>query len=118
TDTVPRSKGNSGLEGSSKTEFAEEGGDKATSGNTDTYVQEFKKYKEPTPAGNQLNHAAEMNVQMRPESEIYDKVKIAFEGKRQAKSDLPPWENKDDATNNREAKQQTPRSNVKEAELL
>lgn len=119
TDVVPRSKGDSGLKGSSKTEFCEEEGNKATSGKPDSYVQEFKEYKDPTPAGNELNHAAKSGVQLRPESEIYDKVKIAFEQKREAKSDLTPWEkNKDGATNNREAGSQTPQSNQKEAELL
>ena len=54
---VPRSKNNSGLEGSDPTSFAEEKADDATSGSENNYVQTWEKSEKPTPAGNEMNHA-------------------------------------------------------------
>jgi hypothetical protein len=57
TDVVPRSKNNSGLDGSDSTNFAEEGANAATSGNENSYVQNWDSPEKPTPAGNENNHA-------------------------------------------------------------
>ena len=103
-ENIPRSSGNSGLEGSKKTDFEDEHGDDATSGNPDSYVQKFTDSEKPAPAGSESNRAAESNVTLRPESEIYQKVKVAAaededdkeekseEKDEKSKSDkMPPW---------------------------
>ena len=89
SDTVPRSKGNSGLEGRESTTFEAEEADKATSGNPDSYVQDFTPAKDPEKAGSEMNHAAQRDVKFKSESEMYQNLTTA--GK------LPPWlENKDE----------------------
>lgn len=97
-DGIPRSKKNSGLEGSSKTTFDEEKANKATSGNPDTYVQDLYDQTDPTPAGNADNHAtagantasASDGLRVESESTIYQKIKIAEEEKKDGKP-MPPW---------------------------
>lgn len=56
---IPRSKGDSGITGWEKTDFAEEGANKLTSGNPDTYVQSVQENVEPASAGTAENHVAE-----------------------------------------------------------
>lgn len=56
---VPRSKGNSGMEGQDKTDFEDELADDATSGNPDSYVQDFTPSEKASPAGSKENHCAE-----------------------------------------------------------
>ena len=95
TKVVPRSKNNSGLEGGSKTSFEDESGDKATSGNQDTYVQNFTSSEKPAKAGNKENHTAGSDVEIKPAELIYSKIKIAKEnGENEDKK-----EEKDDAKN-------------------
>ena len=84
TDVVPRSKGNSGLKGSTKTTYEDESGDKQTSGNPDTYVQTVEKSQKPASAGSEENHAtAGSEIKIKSEQEIYQNLKLS--GK------LPPW---------------------------
>ena len=58
TDVVPRSTGNSGLDGQKATNFNPEKADKLTSGNPDTYYQKLNETIKPTPASNKDNHVA------------------------------------------------------------
>lgn len=55
---VPRSKGDSGISGCEKTTFEKEKGEDITSGNPDSYFQDFTPSEKPTPAGNKENHTA------------------------------------------------------------
>lgn len=58
TDVVPRSTGNSGLDGQKATNFNPEKADKLTSGNPDTYYQKLNETIKPTPASSKDNHVA------------------------------------------------------------
>lgn len=55
---VPRSKGDSGVDGQPKTSFEKEVADDSTSGNPDDYVQTYQENVKPTPAGKAGNHVA------------------------------------------------------------
>ncbi len=55
TEVVPRDGSGDGLGGKSVS-FEKEKGEDVTSGNPDTYVQDFQKNEKPTPAGNEDNH--------------------------------------------------------------
>ncbi len=77
TDVVPRSKSNSGLKGSNKTDFEVEEADKATSGNPDSYVQDFTKSEKPAAAGSEANHAAGTEIEIRSDQEIYENLKLS-----------------------------------------
>jgi len=63
TDVVPRSKKNSGLEGSDSTTFADEKANDATSGKENSYVQKFTPSTKPAPAGKEDNHAVAAEVE-------------------------------------------------------
>jgi len=76
SDAVPRSTGNSGLEGSKGTTFEKEEGDSATSGKPDTYVQKFTPSEKPAAAGTEANHAAGTEVQFRSAAEIYQNLNL------------------------------------------
>ncbi|MFW5852898.1 MAG: hypothetical protein ACOCUR_02615, partial [Nanoarchaeota archaeon] len=77
SDKVPRSKNNSGLQGKEKTTFEKENADKATSGNPDTYVQDFQDSEKPAPAGKENNHTAGSEIEIRPEAQIYENLKLS-----------------------------------------
>lgn len=102
-DGIPRSTGNSGLEGSKKTTFEKEKADKATSGNADTYVQKLYNQIDPTKSGNADNHAtAGVNtassdgLKIKSDSELYQKISIAKDDKDEKdEKTLPPWLKKD-----------------------
>lgn len=65
TDVVPRDGSGDGLGGKSVT-FEKEKGEDVTSGNPDSYLQEFQDQNQikPTPAGNADNHAVASNVNL------------------------------------------------------
>lgn len=99
TDVIPRSKSNSGLEGSKKTDFEKEKANDATSGKPDTYVQKLNEQPKPTPSGNADNRAtagantasASDGLRVESESTIYQKIKIAEEEKEKDGKPVPPW---------------------------
>ncbi len=90
TEVVPRSKGNSGLEGREKTTFEKEEADSATSGNPDSYVQDFTAAKSPEKAGSEMNHAAGTEIQFKSDQSIYQNLGLTTTAGEQ-----PPWLKKD-----------------------
>jgi len=77
TDVVPRDSSGDGVGGKS-VDFDKEKADERTSGNPDSYVQTLQDRKDPTPAGNEENHAiAEKEEAMKKEA----KAKVAADQK-------------------------------------
>jgi len=93
SEEVPRSEKDGGLKGGSVATTCEETGDKQTSGNPETYVQDLGDTKKPTPAGNEMNHAAGSEIKWHNDSTIYNNLKLAKEDDK--KDNLPPWLQKD-----------------------
>lgn len=62
TSVVPRAKGDSGISGIPKPEFAEEKANKATSGNPDTYFQPVRDNLKPTPKSSEKNRVRASDV--------------------------------------------------------
>ena len=75
TDVVPRSS-DDGV-GGKKTKFEKEKGDKATSGNPDSYVQKFEDGEKPAAAGSEENHAASHDIQINNDQLIYQNLKLS-----------------------------------------
>jgi len=102
TKEVPRSKSNSGLAGSDKTEFADEVADKATSGNPDNYVQKLVENKKPEKAGSEKNHVASLDIEIANEQEMYQPIKLAMEDEKmdEKKKDSEKEDNEDDNEKN------------------
>lgn len=96
SDEVPRSGKDGGLKGGKVAPTAEEKADKATSGNPDTYVQELGDCKNPTPAGNEMNHAAGSEIKWESESTMYHNLNLSKQAKDNKKDNLPPWLQKGD----------------------
>ena len=132
SDVVPRSKSNSGLEGSKATDYDKEVADKATSGNPDSYVQEFTDSEKPAPAGSEANHAAGSEIIFKSEAEMYQKLSLAGEeeekeekkeseeksekSKDKPKKKLPPWlEDKDESDEESTEKESQLLQELKEA---
>jgi hypothetical protein len=99
SEVVPRSGKDGGLKGGKVAPTAEEKADKATSGNPDTYVQDLGDCKKPTPAGNEMNHAASTagsEIKWENDSIIYQNLNLSKQAKDDKKDNLPPWLQKDD----------------------
>jgi hypothetical protein len=103
TDVVPRSKGNSGLEGGKKTTFESEKAEKATSGKPDSYVQKYTPTDKPAKAGSEKNHTASnesenklagSEIKWKSDSEVYQNLHLANKEKDEAETKAKKSEGK------------------------
>jgi hypothetical protein len=106
TNVVPRDKGGDGIGGES-TNFEDEKGKDATSGNPDNYVQEFQENEKPESAGSEKNHAVAATKKPLDVKFASEELRFKFakdsddkdhkneekdeENDKKPKKNLPPW---------------------------
>lgn len=101
TDVVPRSS-DDGV-GGKKTKFEKEKADKATSGNSDTYVQKGVDSPKGSPAGSEANHAAGSEIKINHDQVIYQNLKLSKKDNDDDDNDNP-FEKKDDKDDKKDKK--------------
>lgn len=122
TNVVPRDGSGDGV-GGKKVKFDKENADKATSGNPDSYVQEFTDSEKGSPAGSEKNHTAGTEIEIKSDQTMYQDLKLSSKDEDDEKEDkkekkLPSWLKKgDDDEDEKEEKKEDKEASAKIDEL-